>query len=103
MSAWRRRRVHAVESTLAFPDSGDIEHDLTAHYSGPRRELAVKAMQRAQSRGQLRQDIDPEVVVDQLWGACYHRLFLPDLPVTEDFAVSLVDNIPRGIRADPGR
>lgn len=127
---------HAVESTLAFPDSGDIEHDLTtqirafahlvaettagrviaeligqaqtdpdlsaaltAHYSGPRRELAVEAMRRAQSRGQLRPDVDPQVVVDQLWGACYHRLLLPNLPVTEEFAVSLVHNILRGIRA----
>jgi hypothetical protein len=55
-------------------------------------------MKRAQSRGQLRSDVDLEVVVDQLWGACYHRLFLPNLPITEDFAVSLVGNLMRSIR-----
>ncbi|ETZ86986.1 putative transcriptional regulator [Mycobacteroides abscessus MAB_030201_1075] len=37
-------------------------------YSGPRRALAVAAIRRAQERGQLRANVDPEVMVDQLWG-----------------------------------
>ncbi|MFD7135068.1 TetR/AcrR family transcriptional regulator [Streptomyces sp. NPDC059894] len=126
---------HAVESALTFPDTGDIEADLTAQlrafvhvvtetpagqviaeligqaqtdpdlaaalvqrYAGPRRELAVRTMREARSRGQLRADVDPEVLVDQLWGACYHRLLMPSLPVTEEFAVSLVANLMRGVR-----
>ncbi|MET8951142.1 TetR/AcrR family transcriptional regulator C-terminal ligand-binding domain-containing protein [Streptomyces sp. NPDC004393] len=126
---------HAVESALTFPDSGDIEADLTAQlrafvhvvtrtpagrviaeligqaqtdpdlaaallkrYSGPRRELAVETMLRARSRGQLRADVDPEVLVDQLWGACYHRLLMPNLPLTEEFAVSVVANLMHGVR-----
>ncbi|WP_062645774.1 TetR/AcrR family transcriptional regulator [Streptomyces maremycinicus] len=127
---------HAVESVLAFPDSDDIEADLTAQlrafvriltetpagrviaeligqaqtdpelsaallerYSGPRRELAVRRMRRAQAHGQLRADVDPEVLVDQLWGACYHRLLMPSLPLTQDFAASLVANLLPGVRA----
>ncbi|WP_243770097.1 TetR/AcrR family transcriptional regulator [Amycolatopsis acidicola] len=127
---------HAVESTLAFPDTGDIERDLLTqirafarlltrtragrviaeligqaqtdedlaaalleHYSGPRRQLAVAAMERARERGELAAGVDFEVVVDQLWGACYHRLLLPNLPITEKFATSLVRNVLRGIRA----
>ncbi|MEU1179955.1 TetR/AcrR family transcriptional regulator [Streptomyces sp. NPDC005820] len=127
---------HAVESAPAFPDTGDLEADLTAQlrsfvrvltgtpagrviaeligqaqtdpdlaaalrqrYSGPRRELAVRRMRRAREQGELRPDVDPEVLVDQLWGACYHRLLLPDLPVTEEFAASLVGNLMRGVRA----
>ncbi|WP_416981755.1 TetR/AcrR family transcriptional regulator [Streptomyces sp. T028] len=126
---------HAVESALAFPDTGDLEADLTAQlrsfarvltetpagkviaelvgqaqtdpdlaaallqrYSGPRRELAVRRMLRAREQGELRADVDPEVLVDQLWGACYHRLLLPNLPVTEEFATSLVGNLMRGVR-----
>lgn len=125
----------AVENTLAFPDTGDIEADLVAqlrafvhltvetpagrvvaeligqaqtdpdlaaafreHYSGPRRRLAVEVMRRAQSRGQLRADADPRVLVDQLWGACYHRLLIPDEPITEEFVVELVANLMRGLR-----
>ncbi len=125
----------AVENTLAFPDTGDIEADLLTqlrafvhltvdtpagrvvaelvgqaqtdpdlaaafreHYSGPRRRLAVEALERAQRRGQLRADVDPRIVVDQLWGACYHRLLIPDEPVTEEFVLGLVANLMRGLR-----
>ena len=125
---------HAVESTLAFPDTGDIAADLlsqvrafvhlvtetpagrviaeligqsqtdpdlaaalSTHYSRPRRQLAVEAMQRAQSRGQLRHDVDPSVVVDQLWGACYNRLLVPDMPLDAEFAVNLVRNLMIGL------
>jgi AcrR family transcriptional regulator len=124
----------AVEQALAFPDTGDLERDLTtqlhafvrvltdegrgpviaaligaaqtdpdlaaalsATYTRPRRRLAVEAFTRARGRGQLRADVDPEVLVDQLWGACYHRLLLPDQPLDTAFADALVTNLLRGI------
>ncbi|WP_195166714.1 TetR/AcrR family transcriptional regulator C-terminal ligand-binding domain-containing protein [Mycobacteroides abscessus] len=68
-------------------------------YSGPRRTLAVAALRRAQERGQLRVNVDPEVVVDQLWGACYHRLLVPDQPLTTGFVDALLDNLFKGIGA----
>jgi AcrR family transcriptional regulator len=66
-------------------------------YSGPRRVKAVAAMETAKERGQLRADLDCETVVDQLWAACYHRLLLPDQPLTDEFVDALVDNLFRGI------
>jgi AcrR family transcriptional regulator len=124
-----------VEPTLAFPDTGDIEADLTAQltafvqllrdtnagpviagligqaqtdpdlatayqqqYSQPRRTAAVKAISCAQTRGQIQPTADPEILVDQLWGACYHRLLLPDQPLTEQFAEDLVHNLFHGVR-----
>ena len=66
-------------------------------YSGPRRAMAVAAMETAMGRGQLRASLDPETVVDQLWGACYHRLLLPDQPLTDEFVDALVDNLFHGI------
>ena len=66
-------------------------------YSSPRRALAVASMEKAKERGQLRADLDPETVVDQLWGACYHRLLLPDQPLTDQFVDALVDNLFGGI------
>jgi AcrR family transcriptional regulator len=128
----------AVEQTLAFPDTGDLERDLTsqlhafvdlltrdtggkviaeligaaqtdpdlardlaASYSRPRRQLAVETFERAQSRGQLRPGIDPQVLVDQLWGACYHRLLLPDQPLDVAFADALVGNLLHGVAGRP--
>jgi AcrR family transcriptional regulator len=124
-----------VRTVLEFPDTGDIEADLTTQmlafthlltgtgagkviaeligaaqtdpelsaafrerYSAPRRALAVTAMTKAVERGQLRDDFDPQVVVDQLWGACYHRLLVPDEPVTDEFARALVRNVMLGLK-----
>jgi AcrR family transcriptional regulator len=124
-----------VRTVLEFPDTGDIEADLTTQvlafthlltgtgagkviaeligasqtdpelasafrerYSAPRRALAVEAMNKAVERGQLRDDIDPQVVVDQLWGACYHRLLIPDEPITDEFAKALVRNVMTGLK-----
>ena len=68
-------------------------------YSGPRRAKAVAAVETAKSRGQLRASLDAESVVDQLWGACYHRLLLPDQPLTDEFVDALVDNLFHSISA----
>ncbi len=125
-----------VESTLAFPDTGDIRADLTAQmhafvelltathagralaeligqaqtdsdlmaayldtYSGPRRQLAVQRMATAMRAGQLRADVDAESVVDQLWGACYHRLLIPDQPLTHSFVDELMANLFDSVRS----
>lgn len=102
-----RAFLHVIRDTPAgtviaeLIGQAQIDHDLKAsfsqRYSGPRRDLAAAAMRRAQQRGQLAAHVDPETVIDQLWGACYHRLLVPDQPLTERFVDGLVDNVFRGI------
>ncbi len=121
------------EQVLEFPDTGDIEADLTAQlrafvlllgrdgagpaiagligaaqtdpdlakawsekYTQPRRDLAVQALERARGRGQIRADIALDIIVDQLWGACYHRLLVPDAPLDQEAADTLVRNALHG-------
>lgn len=43
-------------------------------YSAERRRLACERMENAQHGGQIRPEIDIRVLVDQLWGAVYHRM-----------------------------
>ncbi|MFC8798779.1 TetR-like C-terminal domain-containing protein [Promicromonospora sp. NPDC057138] len=125
---------HAVQPTLAFPDTGDIRADLLEQlhafvrlmtttpagrvlaeligesqtdkdlavayrslYSSGRRGLAAERLRRAQERGQIRDDVDVRVVIDQLWGAVYHRLLIPDEPITDSFVDALVRNLLGGI------
>ncbi|MPZ28633.1 MAG: TetR family transcriptional regulator [Micromonosporaceae bacterium] len=125
---------HAVEPTLAFPDTGDVRADVLAQlrafahvmtqtpggkvlaeligqsqtdadlaasfralYSSERRRLAAARLQRAQEVGQIRADVDTRVLIDQLWGAVYHRLLIPDEPVTDEFLCALVNNLMDGI------
>ncbi|MFI1371915.1 TetR/AcrR family transcriptional regulator C-terminal ligand-binding domain-containing protein [Streptomyces longwoodensis] len=66
-------------------------------YSSERRRLAGERLARAREQGQIRADVDVQVLVDQLWGAVYHRLLIPDEPVTDDFVVALVGNLFDGI------
>jgi AcrR family transcriptional regulator len=75
----------------------DLKAAFLQGYSAPRRALAVSALDAAKARGQLRAGLDPETVVDQLWGACYHRLLVPDQPLDERFVDALVDNLFLGI------
>jgi AcrR family transcriptional regulator len=66
-------------------------------YSAERRRLAADRLRRAQDQGQLRPDVDVQVVIDQLWAAVYNRLLVPDEPVTDAFVVVLIDNLVQGI------
>ena len=106
-----RTQLHAFLGTIRDSPAGPVIAELIGqaqsdpdlkvaylkHYSAPRRALAVSAMDTAKARGQLRAGLDTESVVDQLWGACYHRLLLPDQPLTDAFVDTLVDNLFRGI------
>jgi len=61
-------------------------------YSRPRRDEAMRVLERARDRGQLREDAPLDVMVDQLWGACYHRLLILDEPLDADLINRLVQN-----------
>jgi AcrR family transcriptional regulator len=66
-------------------------------YSGPRRQLAIDRLRRAQQAGQLRDGLDLAAIVDQLWGACYHRVLLLGEPVEPGMARTLVTNLLHGV------
>lgn len=96
LTTTRAGRVVAQLIGLAQTDPALMEAYL-ASYSGPRRALAVARLGAALEKGELRPDLDPESVIDQLWGACYHRLLIPDQPLTEDLARTLVAQVVRGV------
>lgn len=68
-------------------------------YARPRRELARERLRVAQEQGQLRPDADLDVIVDQLWGACYHRLLVLRVPFDESLVPRLVDQALHGAAA----
>jgi hypothetical protein len=68
-----------------------------ALYSSQRRRIAGDRLTSAAELGQIRRDVDVQVLVDQLWGAVYHRLLIPDEPVTDEFVVALVSNVLDGV------
>ena len=74
----------------------DLSAAVSERYTMPRRLLAIQYFQTALERGQLRPGIDATLLVDQLWGACYNRLLIPDAPLDVAFADALVENTLRG-------
>jgi AcrR family transcriptional regulator len=81
----------------------DLAEAYRALYSSERRRLAGERMQQAQEAGQIRPEVDVQVLVDQLWGAVYHRLLIPDEPVTDEFVVALVANLMDGVAPHTSR
>jgi AcrR family transcriptional regulator len=75
------------------------------HYALPRRELARVRLRIARDRGELREGVDLDVIVDQLWGAVYHRMLVLRVPLDQTLAPRLVDQALHGAarpRSEPG-
>jgi len=75
----------------------DLAAAFSRLYSAERRRLACERIAAAKALGQVRADVDEQVVVDQLWGAVYHRLLIPDVPITDAFVEALVANLFGGV------
>jgi AcrR family transcriptional regulator len=86
-----------LELVGAAQSDPELAASYRSRYSMARRVLAYDRLTRAQEQGQIRAGIDVRVLVDQLWGAVYHRLLVPDEPVTDDFIEALVANLFDGI------
>ncbi|MFI2504611.1 TetR-like C-terminal domain-containing protein [Streptomyces sp. NPDC018972] len=77
----------------------DLAQAWSQSYALPRRELARVRLRTAQQHGQLRDDADLDIITDQLWGACYHRLLVLKVPLDDALAERLVDHALRGAMA----
>lgn len=63
----------------------------------PRRDEARQVIQRGIKRGEIHQEIDPEVLVDALYGPIYFRLLAGHAPLTPSFAESLTELVMSGL------
>ena len=101
--ALMERHGGAVAEIIGAAQSDrELASALEEQYVRPRRRLAVERLTAARQAGQIRDDVDLETLVDQLWGACYHRLLMPAEPLTAAFADKLVANLFAGIAGIAG-
>jgi AcrR family transcriptional regulator len=56
-------------------------------------------VERAIGRGEVSAETDPDVVLDLLFGAAYHRLLQSHLPLSNRFAQAVVDTVVTGVMA----
>jgi hypothetical protein len=69
----------------------------------PRRQIAREIVRRGIQTGELRSGLDPDVVLDALYGAIYHRLLVPydNAPISDSYIAKLVDTVFGGLAPPP--
>ncbi len=73
------------------------------HWVKPRRADAHILLARAVESGELRADVDVELVLDALFGPLYYRAMVQHLPVDAPFAERLFQSVMLGIATDDAR
>ena len=65
----------------------------------PRRQIAREIVRRGIANGELRAGLDPDVVLDALYGAIYHRLLVPynDAGISDSYIDAVVDTVFGGL------
>jgi AcrR family transcriptional regulator len=102
--SWAVEEFSAPEAIAALPG---LMADLTAHPQlaalvrglvvEPEYERVRTMLERAQQRGEIRQDVDLTLVIDAFTGTGLTRVLLLDRPVDRDFGERLVDLIVYGL------
>lgn len=69
----------------------------------PRRNATITDLQRAKDAGELRSEVEPELLNDAIFGAIYYRVLLRSGPLTRRFGEELVKHALRGQLLEPRR
>jgi AcrR family transcriptional regulator len=80
----------------------ELTEALRSRWLSVRRAEAQRILEHGMACGELREDLDPEVAVDSLYGPIYYRLLVGHAPLEEAFADALADHVFAGLSArDP--
>ena len=93
--------ARVAELVGAAQTDPDVARSWAEQYARPRRQLARDRLLTAQRHGQLREDADLDVIVDQLWGAFYHRLLVLKVGFDEAMVQRVVDHVLFGVSPVP--
>jgi AcrR family transcriptional regulator len=78
----------------------ELAEALREHLTLPRRAALAAMLDRAAARGELRPGLDPDVVIDLVFGPVYHRLLVTNEAVTPRVVRGLTDLVMRAIATD---
>jgi AcrR family transcriptional regulator len=77
----------------------ELAEALRSRWLSVRRKEAKEILELGIERGELREDLDPEVAVDVLYGPIYYRMLVGHAPLDSDFADALSGHIFVGLAA----
>ena len=100
--AYRGRLGRILRPLLGRAQSDDnLREAVRTRWVEPRREIARDIVRRGMKSGELRDGLDPDVVLDALYGPFYHRLLVPykNGILSDAFIDTLVDTVFGGIQS----
>ncbi len=75
----------------------DLADAFLERYIAVRRTAATTLVTRGITRGELRDGVDPDVVIDALYGPLYYRLMVSHAPIDAAFTDALVEHVMNGV------
>lgn len=90
---------HAATLIASSDSHSELGRAFQNHFVLARRAEGLALLERARDEGELRRDVDCEVVVDALYGPLFFRLLLGHAPLDARFTDALLEHVLRGARA----
>ncbi len=99
---YRGRAGQLVRELIALGQAdSDTSKLLLTDFQKPRRRAALTTLRRAYASGELRSEIDIEVLADALWGPIFHRVLITRAPIDKAFIDKLLDVVLQGAATRP--
>ncbi|MFM1885049.1 MAG: hypothetical protein RL026_206 [Pseudomonadota bacterium] len=96
-AVYRGRVGQLLRELLALErEDSETGKQLTGSFFEPRRRAAFVTLRRAQEAGELRADLDLEVLADALWGPIFHRVLITRASLDRRFIDKLLDLVLAG-------
>ena len=81
----------AAEMIAAGQSEPAVLREFRDRYVLKRRKVAVKALEGAFASGEMKRSVDPELMLDLIFGPIYFRLLVKHQPLDQAFGTALVD------------
>jgi AcrR family transcriptional regulator len=99
IKVFRSRRGRIVSAILAAGQSDkDLIEAFRERFLWPRRREAYATLRRGIERGELRRDLDPDLLLDSLYGPIYMRFLIQHDRLTPEFVDRLCELVLAGVR-----
>jgi AcrR family transcriptional regulator len=105
---WAVEEFAAPEARAALPGllaeiaaSPELAETVRRTIVDPEYARVQSVLERGQSRGQIREDVDLELVIDAFTGTAQARATLLEHPIDQEYGARLVDLIVQGLRPPP--
>ena len=98
--AYRGRQGKIMQPLLGRAQVDErLREAVKTRWVEPRRQIAREIVRRGIANGELRPGLDPDVVLDALYGSIYHRLLVPynDAPISDSYIDAVIDTVFGGL------